>query len=344
MWPFKRAKTITQAELQSGVPSGTVAVLEDAARTAALETAASMWANAFASASGPLPSDCLAWLGREIILRGQGVLLIDTSMGRLRFIPVWYVDIEGNGSPFPEQWTYRCTVNSVDDSSYVRVRGDGVIHLCWATDPVRPWRGKPPWDTTTGATLGSVEGRLRNEAKTPYGYVLPYRDRRATASPTDLQAEEQSYKFKDLQGRLITAAGTPDVGQSTPGNPQHRFTPTRLGFNPPSELTSLRKDIERSVLSTCMIPEALYTDADGTAQREAYRRFVVMGVEGVLRRLSTELQAKLELTPAEAAFDVHALHGHDIAGRAKAFQTLVAGGKDPSEASMLAGLMVPDET
>ena len=344
MWPFtsKRAKTISLEELQSGVPSG-VAVLEDAARTAAMETAASMWSNAFASASGPLPADCLAWLGRELILRGQGVLLIDTSMGRLRFIPVWFADIDGYG-PFPEQWTYRCTVNSPDDSRTVRVSGDGVIHLCWATDPVRPWRGKPPWDTTTGATLGSVEGRLRNEAKTPYGYILPYRDRRAAGSPTDEQAEERSYQFKDLQGRLITAAGTPDVGQSSPGNPQHRFTPTRLGFQPPSELTSLRKDIERSVLSTCMIPESLVSDADGTSQRESYRRFVVMAVEPVLRRLSTELQAKLELSPAEASFDVHALHGHDIAGRAKAFQTLVAGGKDPSEASMLAGLMVPDET
>ena len=51
---------------------------------------------------------------------------------------------------------------------------------------------------------------------------------------------------------------------------------------------------------------------------------------------------KLDLTPQQTSFDVHALHGHDMAGRAKAFQVLVAGGKSVEDASMLAGLMVPE--
>lgn len=342
MWPFthRRAKQVSQQDLLSllsggGLPAG----FEDATRTAAIECAGSMWANALGSASGPLPSDCLAWLGRELILRGQGVFLIDTSMGRLRFVPVWHVDIDGYG-PFPEAWTYKCTVNSPDNSSYVRVRGDGVVHLNWATNPSQPWRGIPPWDTSTGAIMGSLDGRFSKEVKTPFGYLLPSRDRRV--SPTDDNAETASYNFAELNGRLITTSGTPaDVGGQV-ANPQQRYSPIRLGMDVPQPLIQLRKDIERSLLMACQIPEALISAADGTSQREAYRRFVVMAVEPVLRRLSVELEAKLELSPKESKFDVHALHGHDIAGRAKAFQTLVAAGKSAEEASRLSGLMVDD--
>ena len=78
----------------------------DSIRTAALETAAGIWSNALASASGPLPSWALGFIGRELVLQGQAILYIDTSMGRVRFVPVWHSDIDGI-SPFPETWTYR---------------------------------------------------------------------------------------------------------------------------------------------------------------------------------------------------------------------------------------------
>ena len=346
IWPFKRAKQVSQPDLLSvlsggGLPVGAMGLIEDVSKSAALETAASMWANAMGSASGPLPSDCLSWLGRELILRGQGVLMIDTSMGRLRFIPVWQVDIDGFG-PFPESWKYRCTVNS-PDSSFVRlVSGDGVIHLMWASDPVRPWIGVRPSDTTTASTLGSIEGRVSKEAKTAFGYILPYKDRRG--NPLDNQVEGEGYDFAKLNGRLVSVTGTPpELGGQPSGNPAQRFTSIRLGFEPPPALVAFRKDIERSVLMTCQIPEALVSAADGTSQREAYRRFVVMAVEPVLKRLSSELEMKLDLTPKEASFDVHCLHAHDIQGRASAFQRLVAAGKNAEEASRLAGLMVPDD-
>ena len=348
MWPFthRRAKQVSQPDLLSvlsggGLSAGSLSQLEDATRTAALETAAGVWSSALGSAQGPLPADCLAWLGRELILRGQGVFLIDTSMGRLRYIPVWHVDIDGYGS-FPEAWTYKLTLNSPNASRFVRVSGSGVVHLNWATNPASPWRGIPPWDTTTGAILGSLDGRLKNEARTPYGYLLPSRDRRV--SPTDDNAENAGYNFAGLNGRLLTTTGTPpDVGGGQVANPQNRYSPIRLGMDPPQTLVQFRKDVERDVLNTCLIPPALLDTADGTSQRESYRRFVVMSVEPVLRRLSSELEMKLEISPAEAAFDVHALHGHDIAGRAKAFQVLVAAGKSPEEASRLSGLMVPDD-
>ncbi len=262
-------------------------------------------------------------------------------MGVLRFVPVWFADIDGS-SPFPETWTYRLNVTTPDSSEYVRVSGAGVIHCVWACDAAQPWRGIPPWRTETASTLGSMEGRLHRESETPFGYLLPSID--STMTEDDVKETADPLNLGSLNGRLASVQGSIDssggelvTGQ---GNPQQRFTPTRLGFDPPQTLIQLRKDIERSVLSTCQIPPSLTTDADGTSQRESYRRFVVAAVEPVLKRLSGELVLKLDLTPAQAAFDVHSLHGHDMVGRAKAFQVLVAGGKSAEEASRLAGLMI----
>ena len=78
-------------------------------------------------------------------------------------------------------------------------------------------------------------------------------------------------------------------------------------------------------------------------QRESYRRFCLLSVEPVLRRLSSELEMKLEISPEEAAFNIWGLWGHDLAGRAKAFQTLMAAGKSEAEASRLSGLVIPDD-
>ena len=345
-WPWKREATTSQhseARTDASFPRTIPYLTEDAIRTSALETAAGIWANALASAAGPLPSHVLAFIGRELILRGQAILYLDTSMGVLRFVPVWYADVDGS-SPFPETWTYRLNVTSPDASQYVRVSGAGVVHLLWACDPVQPWKGIPPWRTETASTLGSMEGRLHRESATPFGYLLPSID--STMTEDDVKETADTLNLSRLNGRLASVQGSIDssggemvTGQ---GNPQQRFTPTRLGFDPPQTMIQLRKDVERSVLSCCQIPPSLTTDADGTSQRESYRRFVVMAVEPVLRRLSGELEVKLDLTPQQASFDVHALHGHDIAGRAKAFQVLVAGGKSAEEASRLAGLMVPD--
>ena len=276
MWPFRRAKTVSQPDLLSvlaggGLPVGAGTLIEDAASSAALQCAASLWSNAMASASGgPLPADCLAFIGREIILRGQAVLLLDTSMGSLRFIPVWNVDVSGH-NPFREQWDYRCSINSPDASTYVRVKGSGIVHLTFNTpDPVRPWVGVPPWNTTTAATLGSVEGRLKNEARTPFGYLLPSRDRRA--SPTDDAAEDKGFDFGNLNGKLVTTGGIPaELGSGQVANPQQRYSPIRLGMDLPQTLVQFRKDVERSVFLTCGVPPSLTDTSDGTSQRGLFR-------------------------------------------------------------------------
>ena len=73
----------------------------------------------------------------------------------------------------------------------------------------------------------------------------------------------------------------------------------------PARVTpSLRTEAGLSVLSACGVPVSLVTDADGTSQREAWRRFVMGGVEPLLAIVGQELEAKLE---TRVTFDLSSL-------------------------------------
>ena len=89
----------------------------------------------------------------------------------------------------------------------------------------------------------------------------------------------------------------------------------------------------------CGVPAALVTDADGTAQREAWRRFAMGPLAGMAAIIEAELSAKLE---REIRFDFAGLWAHDLAGRAQAFQKFTAGGMDVAKAAALSGLMMED--
>ena len=81
-----------------------------------------------------------------------------------------------------------------------------------------------------------------------------------------------------------------------------------------------------AVLDACGVPRALAESADGTAAREAWRRFVMGSCEPIAALVSEELERKLE-TPIR--FDFRALWAHDLQGRASAFKALVGGGMAP---------------
>lgn len=69
---------------------------------------------------------------------------------------------------------------------------------------------------------------------------------------------------------------------------------------------------------------------------EAYRRWCALLVQPLGKLLASELSAKLE---AEIDLDFSGLYAHDLAGRARAFQSMVGGGIDTAKAAALSGLM-----
>ncbi len=130
-----------------------------------------------------------------------------------------------------------------------------------------------------------------------------------------------------------TAAGG---GEGRMAAPQTDWKPQRFGASPPATLPSLRTEAGLSVLSACGVPVSLVTDADGTSQREAWRRFVMGSVEPLLGIVGEEVEAKLE---TRVTFDLSRLWAHDLAGRAASFKAMVTAGMEIERAAAAVGLL-----
>ena len=115
----------------------------------------------------------------------------------------------------------------------------------------------------------------------------------------------------------------------------------RFGAAPPDPLVQLQGRASREVMAACGLNPAVFDiEGAGTAMREGYRQALHSLVAPLGRLVAHELSAKLE---ADVVLDWAELRAGDIAGRARAFQSMVGAGMDPGKAAALAGLMVDDE-
>ena len=94
-----------------------------------------------------------------------------------------------------------------------------------------------------------------------------------------------------------------------------------------------------SIYAACGVPPSLVTlPADGTGQREAWRRFLHGSVSPMARIVQGELRDKLD-SPA-LTLDFASLFAADLSGRARAYRSLA--GRDAkipeADARRLAGL------
>ena len=142
--------------------------------------------------------------------------------------------------------------------------------------------------------------------------------------------------IKTARGRALfvetVAAGW---GEGRGAAPMSDWKPQRLGPNPPASLAAIQKQSFEHVLAAAGTPPSLFTDADGTSQRESMRRFFLGTVQPLARMLQTELRAKLA-PGISLEFD---LYNVDLAGRASSFKAMVTGGMEPGKAAALSGLM-----
>ena len=96
----------------------------------------------------------------------------------------------------------------------------------------------------------------------------------------------------------------------------------------------------REIMAACGVSPALFDATAAAAVREAYRQLLHNTIAPLGRIVSDELTRKLE---TEIRFDWIDLRAGDIAGRARAFQSMVGGGMAIERAAALAGLMAPEE-
>ena len=350
MWPFKRVE-----ERQSGgIPFSDAivhAIVQAAGGTspadpsaiAALEAATSLYAAAFAAAevkpaneiTKAVSPQARALIARDLIRRGESLHLIRVRAGRVSLLPAGSWDVRGPWSE--EEWFYRLDLFGPSGNVTRFVPARSVVHARYAVDPARPWLGISPlgWARDTGTLAANLEQKLGEEAGGTVAHVLPIPQDGGDGTADDPLASLKADIKASRGGTVLTETTSGGWGEGRIAAPNSDWQPRRIGANPPPVLPTLRRDVFEAVLVACGVPVSLVTDADGTSQREAYRRWYATSVAALGGLVAEELSAKLE---TEISLDFTHLYAHDLAGRAQAFQRLTGGGVQIKEALQIAGL------
>ena len=353
-WPWQRRET---RDSGGDFSDAVVRLIEtqaagsaaDASSTAGVEAASGALSRAFASAEVVAPTWAqdavsprfLSQCGRDLIRSGQSlhVIRLDDD-GMVKLIPAssWHWE----GSHDPSSWTVRATAYGPSTSTTWTLPAAGVVFVRWGATPGQPYAGRGPlsWARTTARLGANVEGSLADEAGGPLAQLLAIPQDGGDGTDDDplaaLKADIASAHGKAL---LIetTAAGW---GEGATSAPRRDWQASRLGPAMPESMVAVSQDAFARVLAACGCSPALFDDSDGTSKREALRQWFMGTVRPLARMLEHELTAKLD-TDVKLRFDNYPL---DLAGRAQAFQKLVAGGVAVHEALVTAGLLAGDET
>ena len=187
-----------------------------------------------------------------------------------------------------------------------------MIHARYAVDPARPWLGISPlgWARATGTLAANIEQRLAEETGGAVAHVLPVPqgpDNGEDDPLGDIRRDIPAARSKTVLVET-TSAGW---GEGKMAAPSADWQSKRIGANSPALLPTLRRDVFEAVLGACGVPVSLFTDADGTSQRESFRRFLTTAVMPLAEQVGDELSVKLE---RPIRFRSEGLYAHDLAG------------------------------
>ena len=317
----------------------------DASSTAAVEAAAGALSRAFAASEvqGPgwvrdaVTPEFLGQVGRDLVRSGDSLHVIQVDRaGTVSLLPCssWHFE----GAAHPDTWRVRATVYGPSTSITRFLPFSGVVFVRWGSAPGQRYVGTGPlsWAHTTAKLQSETERSLAEESSGPVAQLLPIPQDGGDGSKDDPLAELKA-DIRTARGRaLLLETTSGGFGEGMSAAPRKDWISSRLGPHPPSSMPELMGRGFLEVLAACGVPPGLFLDADGTAQRESYRRYFALTVEPLAGLLAAELSAKLE---AEIGLSFSGRFAADLSGRARAFQSMVKAGMEPSKAAALAGLM-----
>ena len=197
------------------------------------------------------------------------------------------------------------------------------------------WRRALAAASKLGVLAARVESKLAEDLNTPIAHILPI--------PTD----GGDPKLDALRGDIAKAQGAAvlarrheqRVGRKpSPVGHSSGLESTTVGTEIPDGPRETWKDVLMAVGNACGIPSGLLDPgADGTAQREAYRRFIMASVQPVADMIA---EVAGEALDTEITVQFAALHAQDITGRSNAMAKLVGAGMSLEDAQKLVGLSV----
>ena len=286
----------------------------------------------------PVSPVFLAQVGRDLIRSGDSMHVIRMGAdGMVQLIPASSWHWEGTSRSETRGLSRALLATDQATSTTWNLPAAGVIFCRWGSAPGQPYVGTGPlsWAHTTARLQSEAERSLADEAGGPLAQLL------AIPSDGGDAGDDDSLKMlkSDISGArgkaLLVETSAAGWGEGKTAAPQRDWQAARLGPMPPESMAAIRRDSFEAVLAACGTPPSLFVDSDGTSQREAVRRWHLNLVLPLARMVEHELTAKLE-TPVKLKFDSYAL---DLAGRAQAFQKLVAGGMKVNEALSTSGLL-----
>ncbi len=231
--------------------------------------------------------------------------------------------------------TYRVTVGGPSRTLTYSLSPDEVVHVRYAADPERPWRGNSPLQVAALAGRLSAEtvNALADEASGPRGRLLGIPADGDDATVVNLKAD-----IAEARGRvaLIESGDWNNTGSAMMDLDSKRF-----GAEPPAALVELAELASREVYSACGLSPSLFQVGPAAALREAWR-LALFGLVAPLGRLVPGRAKGIKLDGG-ITLSWQELRASDLAGRARAFQSLVNGGKSVQDSTAIAGLMVNDD-
>ena len=335
---------VAQLQAQASTRSG------DAGATAAIEAVSGQLSRAFADAEvvgddwlkQAITPTFLSQVGRDLIRGGASLhrIAVDNG-GQVRLWPVaqWFWH-EGR-TPDPSTWMVRATSYGPSGSVTHLLPWSSVVWQTWGLSTTTPWVGRGPasWAPLTAKTAAETERSLGDEASTAIANLIPYPQDGGDGEDDDVLLALKT-DIAGARGKALlvetTAAGN---GEGRASAPQRDWVPSRLGPEPPDAMVTSVDAAFARMVAACGSTISLFNDSDGTAQREALRRWHMSTVRPLAALLEHELETKLE-TSVRLKFDRYPT---DLVGRASAFKSLVASGVDITEALGVSGLMVDDD-
>ena len=283
-----------------------------------------------------LDSETLHEIGYRFIMDGESVWLIEVSQDAMVTL-TQAADWDVYGPAGESNWTYRLTISGPTSNREIRVGSEQVLHPRLNVEPSRPHVGRSPIALAgeTARLAAGVETQFANESGQPSGTLIPAPlDAIQGEALTDLKGD-----LKQLKGRYaVVPSMAANWGEGRGGSPSD-WRLERLGFNPPESTVKIRRELYQEILAAAGIPADMFIVGNQTAKREALRQFLHSTLQPMADVLAKECTRKLAVT---IKFGFDKLFASDLQGRARAFQSLVAGGMEIERAASLSGMIVED--
>ena len=277
----------------------------------------------------------LSQIGRDLIIKGETMHVIDMVMDKVNLTPASTWHFEGGASP--ESWTARATMYGPSTSITRLLPWNGIVFVKWGARTGAPYQGVPVtrWASTAAKLQAESEKSLADESAGPLAQLI--------SIPQDGGDGEDSDPLKMLKSDVRKARGatlfletvTSGWGEGRSAQPLRDWMPSRLGPAYEMPVVKAAQESFARMLAAYGLPPGMFSDgADGTSQLQARRTWYMNTVRPLARIIEGELTTKLE-TPVRLKFDGYP---SDIQVRAQATERFVRAGFSKDEALRLAGV------